>query len=520
MAMHAWRGRLGVALVVVSLLVAACGTSSVPKPSASSPAQTVAGSGAAQSSSAAPSPSSSAPNLQGIMPKPAPPSVGQEPGEKVAFCWPALCTGNDSSNMYFQFGPIYQFAEKGNQQAYRVSNFHLWFTGDGNGTINLDDADLFAADGTGAANGEYTNWSNAACMHGLPPGNASGDDYNVVAHDILSLSKDMCFQFAGPNVQTPAIFHVGQSSVTLTRATSTVPPSLATADKLTDAQGQEVAVLGDSYASGEGAYDVNDPKMDYYENTRVAPDGTSGCHRSPFAYGPLLGVPVSNFVACSGATIANVDVKEPNKFKGFPSQLGILKNPGIKLVILSVTGDDLGFSNILGACIYKLPTTPGSCNAAVNAGTGQVGNTMPKLKALWGKIEALTNGAKIIQVGYPDLFPSGGHLGCNGISPDDQVGMNFAANYLDTQLADTVGDDPHVTFVDVRQLFTTHEVCGDTAGPFINDLQLAIPDGHNCHANYVSRDRVCTQSFHPNVVAYAAEKALLIPTVKQLLGIG
>ena len=205
---------------VLSLLVASCGTSSAPKPTASSSAPTVAGSSVAQ-------PSAAAPNLQGIMPKPAPPSVGKEPGEKVAFCWPVLCTGGDASDMRLQFGPIYQFTQAGNAQAYRVANFHLWFTSDGNGSINLDDAALFAADGRSNANGEYTNWSNAACMHGRPPGNASGDDYNVVDHGILSLPKDMCFEFAGPNVEMPVIFGNVGGPVKLTPATSAEPPSLA-----------------------------------------------------------------------------------------------------------------------------------------------------------------------------------------------------------------------------------------------------------------------------------------------------
>ena len=129
--------------------------------------------------------------------------------------------------MFFQFGPVYQFTERGNPQAYRVANFHLWFTSDGNGTISLDDSGLFAADGNSNMNNEYTSWSNPACLKGKPPGNAAGGDYNVVDHGILSLPQDMCFEFAGPNVETPVMFQTGQAHVKLTRATSTVPPSPA-----------------------------------------------------------------------------------------------------------------------------------------------------------------------------------------------------------------------------------------------------------------------------------------------------
>ncbi len=454
------------------------------------------------------------------MPNPAPPSVGQEPQEEVVDCWPVLCTGHDGSNERYQFGPVYAFANAG-LRAYRVANYHLWFTGDGNGFVQLGDAAMFTSDGTSSIHADQVSWKNPACLQGGAQGTVQGGGYNVANHAILSLPRDMCFAFVGPNA-TIATTLQAPGVVNLTRATSTVPPSLASDDRLTAAQGREVAVLGDSFASGEGTYNNglpgNPPSVDYYGDTKVAPDGRSGCHRSPAAYGPLLGVPEANFVACSGATTADVI----SGSKGSPGLLNVVV-PGVKVVILSVTGDDLGFGSILDGCINVLvghPRSDASCSAAINAHASPDGISaaMLKLKSLWAKIEGVDDNVRIIQVGYPAFFPVGGHSGCNEIGINNQVSLNFTVNEVDYALANTAADDPHVTFVDVRQLFTGHEICGDVTGPYINDLQQNIAAVRNCPSTYVV-NRVCSQSFHPNTTGYAAERDLLMPTVRQLLGV-
>lgn len=453
------------------------------------------------------------------MPKPAPPSVGMEPGETVADCWPILCTGNDGSNEYLQFGPVYAFTNAG-LEAYRVANYHLWFTGDGNGSVQLGDAAMFAADGTSSMSADQVRWQDPACLQGGAQGTAQGGGYNLANHAILSLPQDMCFAFEGPNAAIATTLQAPRA-VNLTRATSAVPPSLAGADMLTTEQGREVAVLGDSFASGEGTFHEGfsntPPSVDYFDDTRVNPDGGSGCHRSPAAYGPLLGVPEANFVACSGATIRDVEFGS----KDSPRQLGVVTH-GIKLAVLSVTGDDLGFGKILDACI-SLPIVHSrpdpSCSAAIGmrAGADQIASAMVGLKSLWGKIESANSNVAIIQVGYPRFFPVGGHQGCNEISTDRQVSLNFTVDQVDYAMANA--DDPHVTFVDVRQLFTGHEICGYVASQYINDLQQNKAVQRNCKPEYVVSG-VCSQSFHPNTPAYAAEKDLLMPTVKQLLGVG
>lgn len=310
---------------------------------------------------------------------------------------------------------------------------------------------------------------------------------------------------------------VGCTAATPGHGTSPVAATSSTASSTaTPTVANSVAVLGDSYAAGEGTYNNgnsgNAPSIDYYLSTQTW-DNQSGCHRSPGAYAPLLGVASRNFVACSGATISDIE----NSYKGFPSQLGVL-HPGIRVVILSVTGDDLGFAGVLDNCT-DLPThsrTLDQCKSALDTGLAGLPKAMDNLKDLYGRIENLTQGAHIIQVGYPDIFPDGGQEGCNWVTAEKQRLINDATNQLDQSLLLQAALDSHVTFVDTRALFDGHEVCGAVESPYINDLQTDELLAHNCPDDYLVGS-ACSQSYHPNSLAYAAEADMLKPLVNALL---
>lgn len=292
--------------------------------------------------------------------------------------------------------------------------------------------------------------------------------------------------------------------------------------------GTSVAVLGDSYASGEGTFNTgscssdNPPSYDYYAPTRTYVDGqgnvASGCHRSPGAFVPLLGVAMGNFVACSGATIGDVE----NGSKGFGKQINAL-NPGVRVVVLSVTGDDVGFGS-LGSCInisvlgHGHPGTEADCNQAVKQTLGSIPRALPELVKLWATIETMTHGAWIIQLGYPRVFPLGGYEGgCNGISTPKQNQLNNVADTLDSALQKTADSYPHVKFEPTIGTFAGHEVCGSSSGkPYINDLQTDIGAANNCQKEYIVNG-ACSQSFHPNAWGYEAEAQLLKPVIAQLL---
>ena len=183
---------------------------------------------------------------------------------------------------------------------------------------------------------------------------------------VFSLALAICLGLVGCGFSSPS----SQSSQSSRSGGTPVPPTpgpapppvSSTSTGRPDCQqaatiapfGSSVAVLGDSYASGEGTYNTSDcnsdnpPSYNYYGPTQTwlnKGEVQSGCHRSPGAFAPLVGVAPDNFVACSGATIYNVEKGS----KGFGAQTNIL-NPGIRVVVLSVSGDDLSFGDIIGNC--------------------------------------------------------------------------------------------------------------------------------------------------------------------------
>lgn len=102
------------------------------------------------------------------------------------------------------------------------------------------------------------------------------------------------------------------------------------------------AALGDSFQSGEGAYN-------YRAGTDV-PDNR--CHQSTVSYPYLItgqsGVPsILNDVACSGAVIANLDTYQ-NTTQA-PQYTGLSDRDA--LVTIGIGGNDLQFSTIITACV-------------------------------------------------------------------------------------------------------------------------------------------------------------------------
>jgi hypothetical protein len=272
-----------------------------------------------------------------------------------------------------------------------------------------------------------------------------------------------------------------------------------------------VVAMGDSYMSGEGTY----PAVDYYVGTET---GQDTCHRSPASYAILLGVLQSNFVACSGATIS--DLK--NGFKTEPSQLNVLA-PDVRVVLLTIGGDDADFVTILDSCIdfplprYGHPRSLFECLKAIDTALGKMPAISQNLAGLFGLIRQQAPGAQIVLVGYPHLFPPfGSGPGCNWISANRQRLINGAGDALDSMLASTANGYPYVTYVDTRALFLGHEICGGNTR-WINDLQTDHLLAHNCPSSYLVDD-ICSQSFHPNVLGYAAEAQLLKPVLSSLTG--
>jgi lysophospholipase L1-like esterase len=182
-------------------------------------------------------------------------------------------------------------------------------------------------------------------------------------------------------------------------------PARASAAALPALPGPMVA-LGDSYTAG--ALLPTD--------LRARP---LGCLRSTRAYPVLvaaaLGASLTD-VACASAGVGNMASAQRTSIGTNAPQLNALASDD-SLVVLTLSGDDIGFMNVLDECMELSFTDPwGSpCQAHyTSGGTDQLAALVkaeaPRMTAVLSDIAARAPRARIVVVGYPDMFPLSG--GC------------------------------------------------------------------------------------------------------------
>ncbi len=263
------------------------------------------------------------------------------------------------------------------------------------------------------------------------------------------------------------------------------------------------AALGDSYSSGEGAGSY-DPSTDR---------ATDRCHRSSAAYPERIasadrGRRPLTFVACSGAT--TYDVSHPNHlFPTEPAQQDAL-SPLNRKVSLTIGGNDLGFADVLSACLAvpgrdgrgcsKDPRVTGLVGARLAALSGQGSAPAPgglpitPVATVLADLHARAPRARIFVGAYPELFgddpqsfgadasaPSGAACVVNGtigasLDRDDARWINTQTRALNAVLKASVkaaeGSDRSLeaTFVEAST-FSGHGLCDDRSA-WINPLLL------------------------------------------------
>ncbi|KJH46002.1 hypothetical protein DICVIV_07960 [Dictyocaulus viviparus] len=116
-----------------------------------------------------------------------------------------------------------------------------------------------------------------------------------------------------------------------------------------------IAIIGDSFASGEGSPDV--PK----HNGRKALWMDDRCHRSSKSFAAIVFEKVAatvpaylTFLACTGATIDNGILKSHENASQLSTMASIAtkRGRGPDVVILTTGGNDIGFSDIINALVH------------------------------------------------------------------------------------------------------------------------------------------------------------------------
>jgi hypothetical protein len=311
------------------------------------------------------------------------------------------------------------------------------------------------------------------------------------------------------------VITVGMAALAL--GAGTIRPAPARA-----ATGTYVA-LGDSYSAGAG--------VPPYLHDSPYPSDTDGCARSASAWPETLGSDLGfsgtqfSFHACTSSVVA--DLTRTNPATGEPPQENWLTSD-TRLVTLTDGGNDVGFAQVLTACVLSW-SCPISVGSTLDSKIAGIEPTL--VSAYEGIANALiakgAPGATILVMGYPRFFPMTPPAVCyTGILDRTFIGpqmswMNGEIQKLNTQIqaavtaAQQAGKNVQYA-TGSYDAFTGHELC--TAQPDMND---AVPTNP-----FILSNPVQTESFHPNLagnqqlaqVAWLAEQAATavivpVPTV-------
>jgi len=255
-----------------------------------------------------------------------------------------------------------------------------------------------------------------------------------------------------------------------------------------------VVALGDSYTAG-ALLPLN------------AGAKPAGCLRSAKAYPTLvadaLGAPLTD-AACASAGVKNMTAAQPTYLGTNPPQLSALA-PDDRLVLLTLSGDDMGFLNVVKECVALSFTQPwGSpCEAHyTKGGTDQLAAGVaaegPKMAQVLAEIAARAPQARIVVVGYPDVFPQSG--GCWPTVPitDGDVaylrGLEVKANAMLAATALGAG----ATFVNTYTPTIGHDFCQPES---VRDVEGLLPGS-------------LALPFHPNARGQAAMAAAILTALR------
>lgn len=283
-----------------------------------------------------------------------------------------------------------------------------------------------------------------------------------------------------------------------------------------------VAILGDSYSSGEGARVYLDGTSEFngsYEGECHTPAKSlqdiltpdprcrlpgvnhtswNACHQSSLAYGAVLfGDRVHNF-ACSGAVTANYDHKSqrsgnqdvPLQSKQLQKLVDSPHPPG--LVLLTFGGNDVGFKDIITHCVIYLRACNNSDRDHKSWGQGvlaRIPDILNDLVGVYQQIDSQVNSAdaiakrggkvaRIVVLPYVRILPkddSNAPGNCFvGFNGDEVRFLNQLQDKLNSTIEEAVGNQtkagrPFYFADDVIDAFQPdHTMCASHSPSFVN----------------------------------------------------
>ncbi len=311
--------------------------------------------------------------------------------------------------------------------------------------------------------------------------------------------------------------------------------------------------LGDSYISGEaGRWNGNSisPGGDkdgtdracqppgpacQVDKTRVYEPGTENgaCHRSDVAEIKSSSLSVAQRIdlSCSGAKTNNVFRASHGGTgqNGEPAQadklLPVARAKDVKLVMLSIGGNDLGFASIIQACLEAYEAKTGPCQPSqqkkidsLKAKTiANVGKAIDEIRAVMSEAGYAARDYRLIVQTYPSVVPraaenrypeSGPERTANGCPIYDQD-SNWARDSAAPQIGAVVkagANSRGAETLDLINAFQGHEFCSKSdaqSTPFARPSAAGAEWGRFLGASTVQQGEL-QEAFHPDAYGQRA----------------
>ncbi|MFJ9558876.1 SGNH/GDSL hydrolase family protein [Streptomyces fuscichromogenes] len=237
-------------------------------------------------------------------------------------------------------------------------------------------------------------------------------------------------------------------------------------------------------AATEGRHRVDYVALgDSYASAPLVPDQVDAtCLRSDHNYPSLVARSAAaslTDVSCAGAT--TVDMASAQG--AVPAQFDALK-PGTDLVTVTIGGNDIGFSTILGTCAHLSAADPAGAPCRTHyTGTGSdaitdsIAQTAPKVAQVLHGIHRRAPHARVVVVGYPDLFPEDG-VGCTSpkvpLAAGDFSYLRDKEKELNAMLARQARRD-RAEYVNTYAPTVGHDLCEPAATRWIETFAPESP---------------------------------------------
>lgn len=275
--------------------------------------------------------------------------------------------------------------------------------------------------------------------------------------------------------------------------------------------------LGDSFASGEGAYEYK--------------ASSAGCHISKNSYPYLIrasrGLNTAESVACAGAVINDIASSSPSyagqikdglrRDERRPDSILTAFSPGYlaqkefvdeylpSVITVSVGGNDIGFGRKLLRCI-EADTCYSSYEDRLEI-MREMNNKFPRLVQLYRELLETSTGSRVYVLGYPHLFQSDGDCGVNvRLNAQEVTFSNLAIDYLNSVLR-RAAEKAGAGFVDLSDAFDGHRLCQTNSS---NTAVNGLTAGHDAFDLGLFRGPFGGESYHPNALGQQLLKTAIL----------